>query len=791
MKGLKQRVLEISTSHPKKVMAFYGAVTLVMLAFFPLVKVDTDPENMLSHKEPVRIAHEEMKRDFSLYDTIVVGIVDDVAGTVFLPATLERVAAITDEILKIDGVVAKDLISPTTTDDIEGAGGLLTIEPLMSRSVPDAAAAARVRERALANPILKDLLVSGDGTSLALFVPIKEKKLSYKISKQIEEIIDATTAAAGGGTEDYLIAGLPVAEDTFGVEMFKQMAVAAPLAGLLIYLLMVYFFRRPLLVVSAMIVAVMTVIWTMGLLIGTGFTLHIMSSMIPIFLMPIAVVDSIHILSEFHDRFSGSAGRREALGEVMDELFTPMAYTSLTSAVGFASLMMTPIPPVQVFGAFVAFGIVAAWALTITFIPAFIMLLPEKSLSGFGRDDGESGGGYGTRLQRAFGAFVTRRSWTVVTVSAIVLAASVYGITLTVVNDNPVRWFSPSHPIRVADTVINDRFGGTYGAYLVVDAGEEGAFKDPARLAYIEGLRARIDEIAVVGKTTTITDVVRKISFELHDGDPAFDKIPDTAKKVAQYLFLYEMSGDPEDLYHLVTDDYSKVNIWVQLKSGDNKDMGGVVRSVDRYLAANPLPAGSTVTWAGLTYLNVVWQDKMVAGMLKALAGGAVAVFIIMTILFRSPLWGAVSMVPLTLTITCIYGLVGYVGKDYDMPIAVLSALTLGVSIDFAIHLSQRARQISKDAVDWDEAVSLLFDEPVRAILRNMVVISVGFMPLLLSPLVPYKTVGVFFATIMAVSGAATLLVLPALMKIMKGRLGLGSGLGSGHGSGLSSGEGG
>jgi len=68
--------------------------------------------------------------------------------------------------------------------------------------------------------------------------------------------------------------------------------------------------------VAAMLVAMLSVVWTMGLLTGTGFTLHVISSMIPIFLMPIAVLDSIHILSEFFERYPKSRDRRTALRAV-------------------------------------------------------------------------------------------------------------------------------------------------------------------------------------------------------------------------------------------------------------------------------------------------------------------------------------------------------------------------------------------------------------------------------------------------------------------------------------------
>ena len=120
-------------------------------------------------------------------------------------------------------------------------------------------------------------------------------------------------------------------------------------------------------------------------------------------------------------------------------------------------------------------------------------------------------------------------------------------------------------------------------------------------------------------------------------------------------------------------------------------------------------------------------------------------------------------MIPLSVTITFIYGLIGIVGKDYDMPVAVLSSLTLGLSVDFAIHFLERARELVKKTGNWKDAARHLFQEPAMAISRNAIIISIGFTPLLFAPLVPYKTVGFFLATIMAVSWLGTLVILAAL----------------------------
>ena len=142
-----------------------------------------------------------------------------------------------------------------------------------------------------------------------------------------------------------------------------------------------------------------------------------------------------------------------------------------------------------------------------------------------------------------------------------------------------------------------------------------------------------------------------------------------------------------------------------------------------------------------------------------------------MSILFRSPLWGIVCMIPLAITIVVIYGIIGLVGKDYDMPVAVLSALTLGMSVDFAIHFLERARECYLQSGSWEKSVGEMFGEPARAISRNVLIIAIGFLPLLAASLVPYKTVGLFLCAIMALSGAVTLMILPAILKIYERRL--------------------
>ncbi len=882
---LAEKVVAFSLNRPKFIvwLLIVTTVMLTVLATLPSIwpqhfpvlhglKIDTDPENMLSETEPARVFHNQARHEFSLYDIVVVGIANEAHPEgVFNVASLTNIYKLTEFARQLnwesshtpgqrEGVIDVDIIAPSTVDYIEQGGlGSVNFSWLMPGPPANEAEAKAVRERASRIPFLQDTLVSGDGKAIALYLPLTSKEVSYRI----REALLAHAADWRGSGDAMHITGLPVAEDTFGVEMFIQMAVSAPLAMLVIFALLWWFFRSVLLILSPMILAVTCAIATMALLVISGNTVHIMSSMIPIFIMPIAVLDSVHILSEFFDRYPQIKDRRRTIEQVMQHLFKPMLYTTLTTIAGFASLALTPIPPVQVFGIFIAIGVFLAWLWTIVFIPAFVMLIPESRLSGFGH--GEKGGEHGTMLSNALhrtGPWTYRHARGITAGTLILAAVAAWGISLVQINDNPIKWFSTAHPIRVADKVLNAHFGGTYMAYLqfqqpvaemtgsdyaqqlkqalqahkhqamasdmpfarevfdqaagfpdasllpaqtpeallsaVTTLAQQAAdespddrydaweafmlfldaerqrteiFKQPEILNYLGALQQHLLKTGIVGKSNSIVDIVKTVHRELLLGEDAAFRVPDTANAVAQTLITYQNSHRPQDLWHFVTPDYRKTVLWLQLNSGDNRDMETVVQAVQTYMLENPPPADLEAQWFGLTYINTIWQDKMVAGMLEAFIGSFLIVLLMMVFLFRSLLWGLLCMIPLTVTVGLIYGIIGFTGKDYDMPVAVLSALSLGLAVDYAIHFLTRSRETHRQYTSWQDAVVVMFGEPARAITRNAVILGAGFLPLLAAPLVPYQTVGVFIAAIILCAGGATLLILPAIIRLMEKRL--------------------
>ncbi len=712
-------IVGLGLRRPKSVIFAAVVITLALGALITGVEIDTDPENMLKSDDPTRVLNSSVSDDFGTRNMIMLGIISDRGK--LTPKQFAATAQLIDDIKTIDGTVPDGVISFMSTAKTPPG-------PLSNTDI------ATIESSVEENALLAGRVISANGTGLAVFIPLKSKGEANNVASSINELVDKSRGL--DGTEHYL-AGLPLAEEAFGHDMFLQMAVLAPLAGMLIFLLMFYFFRKISFAAAAMALTMLSVIWTMGLLIGSGFSLHIMSSMIPIFLMPIAILDSVHVLSEFFDRYPRYKDRHETLRAVYKELFLPITFTSLTTAVAFVSLTLAPIPPVQVFGAFIAIGVFFAWALTMLFLPAFVMLLSEDSLQRISTEGIAGGNRILTGGLKQIGRLTTNRPWIFVVGFILILLIAVPGVTQISVNDNPVRWFKSGSEIRKATEELTREFNGTYNASLILKAERPGTLTNSTTIDAVTGLQRHWTRIDVVGQTTTYAD-----------------------------LPVAQLSSKYGPIRNLITPDHREANLQLTMKEGDNQAMQRVVDRTNTYLDEHPLPVGISTAWAGETYLNLVWQDKMVSGMLKAFLSTLGVVLLLMLVLFRSLRWAALSMLPVLGTILVVYGVAGYGGKDYDMPMAVLSTLVLGIGVDFAIHFVQRYRELRPEFGSTAAALQKFFEEPARALTRNALIIVIGFIPLFFATLVPYLVVGALLTSIIIVSWIATLLVLPALVTL-------------------------
>ncbi|MBI4481573.1 MAG: MMPL family transporter [Acidobacteria bacterium] len=752
------RLAALSAGHPWLVIGLTVVATLGFAFQLPGITTDTDPKHMLPVTSPVRQYNDRVEKDFDLHaDVIALGIVN--RRGIVNRETLSRIAELTREIQKIPGVITHDVVSFSTLDDVTAQGSELAVRPVLDRIPQSGEELEAFRKALFGNPLFLNRIVSSDGTATAIYVPIEPAANGKEIAAKIRKILPQDR-----GDDQYHLAGDPVARDTFGAEMFRQMGLFSPIAGMVMGMALWLMFRSVPLIVANMAVAMVSIIWAMGLLIGLGYPVHIMSSMSPVFLMAIAT-DSVHIFNEFAFRFGEVRDKRRAVLDAMAAVGRPVFYSDMTTAVGFASLATATIVPVKIFGLVVGFGTLVILLMSFTLVPAILMLLREgripKVARGLERDDASRRSG----LPR-LGTLCVRHARAIAVVGGALLVVAIAGLFRIQVNNNMVHWFKPGSDVRTADRIMNERLGGTSTAYLVIDSPAQDAMKDPAMLRDIEGLQRELENDPRVGKTFSVVDYVKRINRVLHDDNPAFDRIPDSAEEVGQYLFLFGASAKPTDLDNVVDYPFQKANVLLQLKSWDAGVMADVIRRTEAYLAAHPLPGGATVRPAGIAYFNLVWSDEVLWGMLRSFLAGLVLVLVLLVAQTRSLLWGILTFLPLLFTIALIYGVVGLVGKDFDMPVAVLSTLSLGMAIDFAIHFVARFQQRYQEEPRLQEALVWTVARPGKGIFLNAILFSLGFAVMIFADLTPYMTVGVLMAVIMLLSALASVIYLPGLIHL-------------------------
>ena len=225
----KFSLVEVSVEHPRWVVALTLLATLAALTQFPKVRTDTNPKNMLPSTSDVRVFNAEVEKTFSLYeDMIAVGVVNE-AG-ILNRETLEKIHRITGEILKLKGVASRDVSSFVTIDNVAVEGGTLKASALMPEPPKTEAEVAQLRKALFGNPLFIDRVISKDGKTTAIYVPLEKGANGKDIADHIREIVGREK-----GGERYYVAGDPVARDTFGSEMFKLMALFAPMAGLVMF----------------------------------------------------------------------------------------------------------------------------------------------------------------------------------------------------------------------------------------------------------------------------------------------------------------------------------------------------------------------------------------------------------------------------------------------------------------------------------------------------------------------------------------------------------------------------
>jgi len=270
-----------------------------------------------------------------------------------------------------------EVLSMSNTDDIVGTDDGLEISPILAEIPQTSAEMKSLRAQVLGNELFRNYLSSEDGRRTGIFVELAtnedDSENLYAIYQALERVFEDNP-----GEDVHYIAGFPIVAATLRTVIDQDTKRFFPFVALLAIFFLWLTFRRPSGVAVPMLVVGFSILFTLAIMVIFEVPLNSITSALPVFLISIGVADGIHMFSEYRDNRLEGQPREKAVSMMLEKLALPVTMTSFTTAVGFFSLTVSDIVPILTFGIFVAIGTLLAMVLSLVFIPALLMLLPEK-----------------------------------------------------------------------------------------------------------------------------------------------------------------------------------------------------------------------------------------------------------------------------------------------------------------------------------------------------------------------------------------------------------------------------
>jgi predicted RND superfamily exporter protein len=552
---------------------------------------------------------------------------------------------------------------------------------------------------------------------------------------------------------------------------YNRILFAEPVTLFLITILVVSVilftaFRTVVSVVTPAAVLILTMVMTVALMVLLGFKINMSFGSTPTLLMAIGVAHSVHILSEFGARFRALGDRRAAIVETVYLVGTPCLLTSVTTAVGFASMSLVPIRSIAEGAVYQSFGVLAAFVLSITLLMSLLSMgKRHQEISAV--EDGAKGGERMKRALEGLAQFNIDHKNKMIAAFGIFLLVFGVGAAQVKVDSNWLDDFWDTSWIYVDTMKVDTEMGGTTNVIYLFDGGEEDSIKEPAVLREIEKLQMLANEQSeLVRKSYSIVDIIKDLNQAFHEDDPAYYRIPDTREEVAQYLILYESSGG-EEAEEYVSSDYRHANLELRLKLAPTIETKGLVDMLDASLVSDPLEH-SSVSLTGIGALWLILMDYIMSSQIQGFGIAFTVITLMMVAIFRSFKIGLISMVPNLAPVFLALGAMGWFDISLDYNKVGIAMIALGISVDDTIHLMARYHHEFQIHKNYEKALRESMSDVGRALLITSVALVFGFLVNSFSEMRSQAFYGFLLSGALIIALVADFLFMPSLVLWLK-----------------------
>jgi len=727
------------------------ALALVMAAGFGLRNIGfkSDYRMFFSEDNPQLAALENLQHTYTRDDNVLM-VLTPVNGKVFTAATLALARELTRSLWQTPFSTRVD--SLTNFQNSHALEDEVIVEDLVTGSNElTAVELARIKTYALQEPLLVNRLISPDARVMGFNVIIQRPGIEQDaetraVATYIRKLAD--NLRNQHPDIEVRLTGSIFMDTAFAESSEFDMRTLTPAMLVIIALAVWFFLRSPYGMLIVVIMMTLSVICAVGMAGWLQIAFSPSSIPAPTILLTIVVANCIHLLTRFYLAIDQGMSVSDAITSCLQKNFKAIFLTNLTTSLGFLTMNFSDSPPFRDLGNITAMGVVAAFVLTMSLLPVLMALFPAK---------GNPRLGTGTSWAE-FAQWVIRHRRSCLVVMMFLVAGLSATSMLNTLDDEYVKYFSPSVEFRRDTDYTTAHLTGIYKIDYDLRQEREGGISDPAFLQKVDTFADWYRKQPEVTHVFAITDIFKRLNQNMHGDDPAWYRLPETAEMGAQFLLLYEMSLPYGlDLNDRIDVTKSATRMTATLHSISSQQVLDLEARAQRWLVQNA-PEFTTHEGTGITLLFAHIGQRNIVSMIGGILLAVGSIALILVIVLRSTVLGLLSLIPNLVPAIMAFGLWGLFVGQIGMAASVVVAMTLGILVDDTVHfLSHYQQARSRMGYSPEAAINHAFSQVGSAL-------WMGFAIFALSSFRINQEMGMLTTMIFALGLLADFLLLPAIL---------------------------
>lgn len=617
------------------------------------------------------------------------------------------------------------------------------------------------RDIALEDPMVRDYVLSKDGKTTIIAIKLssfdeKTKAINIGLINDIQKILDKETQTTG---YKYFISGTSVTDAALATIADHDALIYVPIAFFIIVVVLYLFFRTVLGVVIPVVTVIFGSIVTLSFYSFMGLELNNFSINIPIFITAIGIADAVHFYTSWVNlRYSGRTNI-EAIHEAFGKNFLPMLLTTLTTAIGFGSLVTSDIVPMSTLGYTIALGSVTTLLFTLFFMPVFLLSLrkdympkPIKTARCLVREFNYAG-------------FVVRHDKKIVLFSMLIAFGIGWGVVYTKFDSNSIKYFAPDVEVSQAAYYTMEHITGPSIYELIIDSNQDDGIKDPIFLAKVERFdKALKQNFSEIRYTSSLLDVIKRFQDVMNPSHLANETIGKTQEINAQYLLLYSLSL-PQGM-----DINDKMDLKQRLlRMSIQADIVSSSRSLQimKWSKEWWQNEGINAHIEGQVSMFAQMQDMVSQTFLNSLIQTFLVISILMFFILRNLKLLIIFLIPNLLPLLISIGFMGWMGIPINIGIAVAGVIVLGLAVDDTIYFFNKYSEARKYGLGAAQTFDYILEHSGSAMVFTTIILSSAFSVFLFSDFMPNVHFALMTISTMFLALLTDLLLSPALLSLL------------------------